>query len=221
MELLWVQCGAVFDDHRPPSRLLALGEVCVESKQAQRAAVVALPGLLANRFYDRYVKSVAVRQADALNVGADKIARLLGSVDGTGVEQFVVGKNHIACGQLYEHFARMGLVALCGWDMTKVQMRARHDAERTSLGRHILQVGEAVTGRGRGVGVRLEVCARRVVGPHIGVVKRIAVPLCYSIKLVGRPAREPGYFKTVELYKGAHDPLGKVEHVGIKQVWFE
>ena len=98
MELLWVQCGAVFGDHRPPSRLLALGEVCVESKQAQRATVVALLGLLANRLYGRYVKSVAVRQADALNVGADKIARLLGSVDGTGVEQFVVGKNHIARG---------------------------------------------------------------------------------------------------------------------------
>ena len=45
MELLWVQCGAVFGDHRPPSRLLALGEVCVESKQAQRATVVALLGL--------------------------------------------------------------------------------------------------------------------------------------------------------------------------------
>ena len=115
----------------------------------------------------------------------------------------------------------MGLVALLCRNVAEVQMRARHDAERTALGRHILQVGEAVTGRGRGVGVRLEVCARRVVGPHIGVAKRIAVPLCYSIKLVGRPAGEPSYLKTVELYKGAHDPLGKVEHVGIEQVWFE
>ena len=98
MELLWAQCGAIFADHHPPSRLLALGEVCVESKQAQRAVVVALSGFLANRLYGRYVKSVAVRQADSLNVGADKIARLLGSVDGTGVEQLVVSKNHIACG---------------------------------------------------------------------------------------------------------------------------
>ena len=83
--LLWVQLGAVFGDHRPPRSLFALGEVCVESKQAQRAAVVAPAGLLANRLYGRHVKSVAVREADTLHVGADKIARLLGSVNGSGV----------------------------------------------------------------------------------------------------------------------------------------
>ena len=98
MELLWAQCGAVFGDHRPPSRLLALGEVCVESKQAQRAAVVAPAGLLADGVYGRHVKSIAMWEADTLNVGADKIARLIGSVNGSGVEQFVVGKNHIARG---------------------------------------------------------------------------------------------------------------------------